>query len=160
MKETKILEPVVNRISIEMEEILRADPSRWVDYIGLSVDDSEIAMAEMDIEEYPKVQRKDARESIITAMGLYRPRRHKPTSFCSQKPGHSSKERRFVKAFSSRSRIHSAGGKGSKHKSNEDDLNHGFHSLRRSGRPCRQLDDSFERYCRTPKSDGDNPILN
>ena len=68
MKETKILEPVVNRISIEMEEILRADPSRWVDYIGLSVDDSEIAMAEMDIED--KVQRKDARESIITAMGL------------------------------------------------------------------------------------------
>lgn len=132
-----------------MEEILIADPSRWVDYIGLCVDDSEL---DMDTRK-PSKKEEDLRESIISAMGLYRPRRHKPVAFSSNKTGHSSKERRFVNTFTSKNRVHSAGGKGSKHKQDENTLNNGVRSLRRSGRPPKQLDDSFERYCRIPKSE-------
>lgn len=147
MKKTKNLS-LVNKRS-DMEEILIADPSRWVDYIGLCVDDSEL----VDTRKPSKKEEKDPRESIISAMGLYRPRRHKPVAFSSMKPGHSSKERRFVRSFTSTNRVHSAGGKGSKHKQDENTLNKGVRSLRRSGRPPKQLDDSFERYCRIPKSE-------
>lgn len=155
MKETKNLSPVNNHRST-MEEILIADPSRWVDYIGICVDDSEF---DMDTRKPSKKEENDSRESIISAMGLYRPRRNKPVTFSSQKPGHSSKERRFTKSLTTKNRVHSAGGKGSKHKMEENNLNKGIRSLHRSGRPPKQLDDSFERYCRIPKSDDAKPVL-